>query len=236
MNFICQVQVFKKELKNILTETKPIGIFHVGACSNTLETDANYMMIRNYEFTRILSDWSKDNHSKLIYSSSAANYGINGEYPSNLYGWSKYAAEDYVTLSGGIGLRYFNVYGKGESHKGKMASVAYQMTQKYKNKEEIKLFPLNPKRDFVYVKDVVDANIYALENYDILKGNFYEVGFGEARTFEDIMNILNIPFEYHSKDMIPKGYQFYTCSDKTKWMDGWKPKWNLENGLKDYDL
>lgn len=212
------------------------AVFHVGACSDTLEQDVNFMMVRNYESTKIITKWCVENKKPIIYSSSAANYGINNRYPSNLYGWSKYAAEDYVILSGGIGLRYFNVYGNGEAHKGKMASVAYQMTKKYKNGEEIKLFPLNPKRDFVYIKDVVDANIYALKNYDKLNGNFYEVGFGEARSFEDILNALKIPFNYYDESAIPKGYQFYTCSDKNKWMPGWIPNWNLENGLKDYNL
>ena len=65
-------------------------------------------------------------HQPIIYSSSAANYGINNRYPSNLYGWSKYAAECYVVANGGIALRYFNVYGPGEEFKGNMASVAYQ--------------------------------------------------------------------------------------------------------------
>lgn len=227
---------WEKDLILTLNTLEYDAVFHVGACSDTLEQDVNFMMVRNYESTKIITKWCKENNKPIIYSSSAANYGINNRYPSNLYGWSKYAAEDYVTLSGGIGLRYFNVYGKGEYHKGKMASVAYQMSQKYKNGEDIKLFPLNPKRDFVYVKDVVSANIYALKNYETLKGNFYEVGFGEARPFEDILNILNIPFSYHDTSIIPKGYQFYTCSDKNKWMNGWEPKWNLEKGLKDYDL
>ena len=85
-------------------------VFHVGACSDTLETDVNYMMTRNYEFTRHLSDICKRENIPMIYSSSAANYGINGDYPSNLYGWSKYAGEQYVLQNGGIALRYFNVY------------------------------------------------------------------------------------------------------------------------------
>ena len=221
-------------LSNYLNNFHPDAIFHVGACSDTLETDVNYMMTRNYEFTRILSDWSKENDCKLIYSSSAANYGTNNLYPSNLYGWSKYVAEQYVVANGGIGLRYFNVYGPYENNKGKMASVAYQMLQKQKNDQEIKLFPKEPKRDFVYVKDVVDANLHALENYWKLKGNWYEVGSGEARTFEDVMNILEIPFTYTSEEEIPNGYQFYTCSDHAKHMDDWYPKWNLEKGLTDY--
>lgn len=210
------------------------AVFHVGACSNTLETDVNYMMLVNYEFTKYLMNLCKSKNVPMIYSSSAANYGTNNEHPSNLYGWSKYVAEDYITSNGGIGLRYFNVYGPGEQNKGKMASVAFQMNKKYMNNEDIKLFPKKPKRDFVYVKDVVSANIHAFENYEKLKGGYYEVGSGTARQFEDVLKIMNIPFEYHSDDFIPKGYQFYTCSNSKKWMSGWKPQWMLELGLKDY--
>ena len=222
------------ELHALLNSFDPHVIFHVGACSDTLELNTNYMMIRNYEFTRILSDWSKDQDAKLIYSSSAANYGINNLYPSNLYGWSKYVAEQYVILNGGVALRYFNVYGPGEEHKGKMASVAYQMLTKQKNNEEVKLFPLFPKRDFVYIEDVISANLFAMENYHKLMANYYEVGSGEARTFEDILNTLNISFTYYEEKDIPNGYQFYTCSNKTKWMNGWESNYNLEKGLKEY--
>jgi ADP-L-glycero-D-manno-heptose 6-epimerase len=131
-------------------------------------------------------------------------------------------------------LRYFNVYGPGEQNKGRMASVAFQMNEKHKNNEDIKLFPKKPKRDFVYVKDVISANIYAFENYKTLGGKYYEVGSGTARMFEDVMKIMNIPYGYHDKKLIPNGYQFYTCSNKTKWMNGWESKWSLEEGLKDY--
>lgn len=210
------------------------AVFHVGACSDTLETDVNYMMLLNYEFTKHLTILCKSKNIPIIYSSSAANYGTNNEHPSNLYGWSKYVAEDYITSNGGIGLRYFNVYGPGEQNKGKMASVAFQMKQKYMNNENINLFPKKPKRDFVYVKDVVSANIHAFENYNDLKGKYYEVGSGTARPFEDVMNIMNIPYQYHDKSLIPNGYQFYTCSDKKKWMFNWVSKWSLEDGLKDY--
>ena len=212
------------------------GVFHVGACSDTLEQDTNYMMLLNYEVTKYLTDLCGKFNVKLIYSSSAANYGINGKYPSNLYGWSKYAGEGYVTSNNGVALRYFNVYGPGEQNKGKMASVAYQMYKRNQNKEEIKLFPLKPVRDFVYVKDIVAANIHAFNNYYklLLWNKFYEVGSGEARSFEDKMNIMDIPFTYHPEDIIPKGYQYYTCSNKKLWLKGWKPKYNLETGLKDY--
>jgi ADP-L-glycero-D-manno-heptose 6-epimerase len=230
------------DLKEKLKDFSPVAIFHVGACSDTLETDVNFMMTRNYEFTKILSEYCLDNDVKLIYSSSAANYGINNEYPSNLYGWSKYVAEQFVLQNGGVALRYFNVYGSGESHKGRMASVAYQMMEKIKlhkytfgwDGDDIKLFPGQPKRDFVYIKDVISANIFAYENYDDLQYSYYDVGFGEARSFEDVMNILGIPFTYHNEKDIPNGYQFFTECNKTKWMSGWTPKYNLEEGLKDY--
>jgi ADP-L-glycero-D-manno-heptose 6-epimerase len=223
-----------KSFISTLSNFKPDIIFHVGACSNTLEQDVNYMMTRNYESTRILSDYCFKNNCMMIYSSSAANYGTNNLHPSNLYGWSKYVAEKHVIKNGGIALRYFNVYGPYESEKGKMASVAYQMSLKYKNGEEIKLFPNKPLRDFVYIKDVISANLYALENYEKLKGNFYEVGSGESRTFEDVMNILEIPFTYFEENEIPKGYQFHTQSTPLNWMSDWKPIYNLEKGLKEY--
>ena len=125
-----------------LNKFDPEVVFHVGACSDTLETDVNYMMTRNFEFTRRVAEWCQLLDKKFIYSSSAANYGTNEEYPSNLYGWSKYVAEQYVVKCGGIGLRYFNVYGPLEDHKGKMASVAYQMLE---NKKRVKKSSYSPK-------------------------------------------------------------------------------------------
>lgn len=212
----------------------PDVIFHVGACSDTLEQDVNYMMELNFEFTKSLVDWSVQNNKKLIYSSSAASYGTNNIYPSNLYGWSKYVAEQYVISNNGIALRYFNVYGPKEEHKGKMASLAYQFFQKNLIGEECKLFPLNPRRDFVYVRDVVSANLYAFENYNRLNKKYYDVGSGEARRFEEVMEIMGIPYSYHEEEKIPKGYQFYTCSNKENWMNGWEAKYNLEKGLLEY--
>lgn len=225
---------WNNQLRLQLINFSPDVIFHIGACSDTLEQNVNYMMELNFEFTKSLVDWSVQNNKKMIYSSSAANYGINNNYPSNLYGWSKYVAEQYVISNNGIALRYFNVYGAKEEHKGKMASVAYQFFQKKQTNEECKLFPLNPRRDFVYVRDVVHANIHAFENYFELNKKYYDVGSGEARSFEDVLNIMEIPFTYHEEDKIPNGYQFYTCSNKENWMKGWEPNYNLEKGLLEY--
>jgi ADP-L-glycero-D-manno-heptose 6-epimerase len=210
-----------------LDEHKPEVVFHVGACSNTMETDVNYIMNVNYESTRIIADWCHHNRVPLIYSSSAACYGTDTLCPSNLYGWSKYVGEQYVIGKGGIALRYFNVYGPGEEHKGKMASMAYQMFKA----GEAKLFPGKPKRDFVYVHDVVSANLFAWENYANLSGGRYDVGSGEAHTFEYIADCLEISYTYLEKSDIPKGYQTFTHSNYYDWLPGWSPKYSLKQGI-----
>lgn len=108
------------------------------------------------------------------------------------------------------------------------------MLEKQKEGQEIKLYPLKPQRDFVYVKDVVSANLFADVWYDDFVGMWYEVGSGEARTFEDVLNVLDISYTYTNENEIPIGYQFYTKSNPDLWMHGWTPKYNLENGINDY--
>jgi ADP-L-glycero-D-manno-heptose 6-epimerase len=221
-------------LVNWLDKKRPTCIFHIGACSDTLNQDVEYMMLRNYQSTVTLADWAFKNSCKLVYSSSAAVYGTNNLFPSNLYGWSKYVAENYVIARGGIALRYFNVYGPGEEHKGRMSSFVYQAYNMSRKKIDVLLFPGFPKRDFVYIKDVVAANIFALEHFYDLCGASYEVGTGKASTFESVLNLSGIPFEYADESDVPLGYQFFTCSNSAKWMDGWKPEFKLEQGIHDY--
>ena len=132
-----------------------------------------------------------------------------------------------------IALRYFNVYGPGEENKGNMSSVAHQahlIMQKGMGK--FMLFPGNPKRDFVYIEDVVDATIYPIFN-DVSKG-VYEVGSGEARTFEDVLDLMEIPYEYRDEKDTPDGYQFFTEANVDNFMEDWKPQYNLEKGIKKY--
>ena len=221
-------------LTGFMTGANPDVVFHVGACSDTLEQDVNYMMDLNYESTKIIVDYCVQQGVPIIYSSSAANYGAEGSRPSNLYGWSKYCGEGYVVKNGGIALRYFNVYGPGEHNKGRMASVAYQMFTKAQNGEEVFLFPKNPRRDFVYIKDVVEANIHAHLHYNSLARKYYDVGSGHAESFESMLNFMEIDYDYVGSEHIPEGYQFFTCSDKNKWLPGWTPQYNLERGIKDY--
>lgn len=224
---------WSSRLLNIINEINPDVILHIGACSDTLEKRVNFIMELNYQSTKIISDWVSSKGKKLVYSSSASSYGTNNEFPSNLYGWSKYVAEGYVISNGGVGLRYFNVYGPGESHKGKMSSVALQMYEKFRSGNEIELFPGNPRRDFVYIDDVISANLYSIENYDSIKSDWYDVGSFDAKTFEDVLLNIGISnWKYTSPECIPTGYQYYTKANKQ--IPGWEPKYNLETGLKEY--
>jgi ADP-L-glycero-D-manno-heptose 6-epimerase len=225
---------WKVELVNELDRLNPKTVFHVGACSDTLEQDVQFMMVHNYESTKVITDWCALNNRHIIYSSSAANYGTNGEYPSNLYGWSKYTAEDYVVKSGGVALRYFNVYGPGEELKGNMASFLYQAYLMNKRSELIYLFPGKPLRDFIYIKDVISANIYASECYQLLSGKYFEVSTGVASSFEELLDIFGLEFKYTSEELIPNGYQFLTRGDRSKWMKGWLPNFSLQQGVIEY--
>ena len=148
--------------------------------------------------------------------------------PTNIYGWSKQLAEEYGLKANEkfVALRYFNVYGPGEQHKGKMASVVYQA---YK-KGSFTLFPKNPKRDFIYIDDVVAANLAAFK----LDRGVFDVGYGEATPFEDLVSGMGIEFNYTTEDKIPGWYQFYTCADKNIRIPGWEPKYNVKQGTKNY--
>lgn len=225
---------WKKDLEKIIINFKPEFVFHVGACSNTLETDVNYIMVRNVEFTKILCDLSKKYLFNIIYSSSASVYGSDNLQPSNLYGWTKYIGEGYVKNVDGISLRYFNVYGPGEEHKKNMSSIIFQSYSKYKKGEVVKLFPGLPERDFIYIDDVISSNLHSLRNFRLIKGGIYDVGTGESNSFEKKLKTLNIPFEYTEPSEVPKGYQFFTCSKKDKWMPGWSPNFDLIKGLNFY--
>ena len=225
---------WEAELISLVAPAKPDVIFHVGACSNTLENRVQFIMERNFESTKILAEVSKSLQVPFIYSSSAANYGVNGRVPSNLYGWSKYVGESLVSAHGGVSLRYFNVYGPGEGDKDRMASFFLQSFLSHSAGSESKLFPGSPKRDFIYIMDVVQANIHALNSYEEIKGGIYDVGTSSPRTFEEALQIMGLPFSYARESDIPHGYQFFTCANVEKWLPNWKPEYTLELGLAAY--
>lgn len=225
-----------EELKEAVAEVT--AICHVGAISDTMEHDYNKMLKYNYTFSKALFDMAGT--KRVVYSGSASVYGSKANpNPLNIYAWSKLLAENYGRLRcpNFISLRYFNVYGDGEDIKNyPMTSIAYQSY----DKNSFKLFPGGAKRDFIYVKDVVHANVVALESiiknslsYDYPAG-IYDCGSGVARPFEDVLDIMDIPYTYTSKNNIPEGYQFYTKANSEKFLPGWEPRYSLEDGLSAY--
>lgn len=225
---ICQEEMAYEEIRLDSMVKQCDGIFHIGAISDTTEQDPNYMLYWNYTTSKILFDLARKYNKKVVYSSSAANYGNGDGIPNNIYGWSKLLAEEYgmKACERFVALRYFNVYGPGEEHKGKMASVAYQAHEAGK----FKLFPGDIKRDFVYIKDVVHANIHAMT----LERGVFDVGTGTAETFESLVDGMKIPYEFHTADKIPNWYQYLTQADKDKFMPGWSPLYRVHQGTKEY--
>ena len=233
-------------------------IFHQGACSNTMEYNGRYMMKNNYDYSKQLLHFAIDNKIRFIYASSASVYGTgkNGfreikecEYPLNIYAFSKFLFDQYVRriIDNAevqiVGLRYFNVYGPQENHKGKMASVIFHFHNQILQEGKIKLFEgsENFKRDFIYVKDVVNVNMFFLENPD--KKGIFNCGTGKARSFLDIAKIMQQLYDIDTKiEFIPfpkqlKGkYQTFTEADLTNLKKvGYQNSFTeLEIGVKEY--
>jgi ADP-L-glycero-D-manno-heptose 6-epimerase len=210
------------------------AIFHQGACSSTTEWDGRYMMDNNYEYSKTLFHYCQSHKIPFIYASSAATYGADltfkeelaYEGPLNVYGYSKFQFDQYLRRQDKltaqvVGLRYFNVYGPREAHKGSMASVAFHLNNQIKDSDELRLFEGcdgygngEQRRDFVYVGDVVDINLWFLDNPQV--SGIYNCGTGRSQTFNDVANaviryhqrghIKYIPFPEHLKGC----YQSFT--------------------------
>lgn len=229
---------WQDKTRSFLNDVRPDVIFHIGACSDTQNFDVQEMMAKNVEATMILADYCDTYQVPIIYSSSASCYG-NGSGPLSLYAWSKYIGEQYILKCGGIALRYFNVFGYDEAHKGKMASFPYQAYQSHKKGGKVLIFPSKseegrPKRDFVYVQDVISANLHAFSNFSSLRGNYYDVGTGNPVSYEELLGYMDIPYEYAPFSAIPINYQYFTMADRNKFMNGWRPNWTTRQGLIDY--
>jgi ADP-L-glycero-D-manno-heptose 6-epimerase len=195
------------------------AILHQGACAVTTEWDGRYMMETNYRYSVELLEHCLAGGVPLIYASSAAVYGASAvfkendrqaERPLNVYGYSKLLFDDYVRrrLSEAqapvVGLRYFNVYGPGEAHKGSMASVAFHLHGQVAATGEARLFegsdgygPGEQRRDFVYVDDVVDVNLWFLEQRRV--SGVFNVGTGASATFNDVARAI---IAWHGKGAI----------------------------------
>ena len=211
------------------------AVFHEGACSSTTEWDGKYMMDNNYQYSKELLHYCLDRQIPFLYASSAATYGGRSdnfiedrqyEKPLNVYGYSKFLFDQYVreilpeAESQICGFRYFNVYGPREGHKGSMASVAFHLNNQILNGENPKLFSgsENFLRDFIYVGDVADVNLWFLENG---VSGIFNLGTGRAESFQAVADAT---LAYHKKGQIEyipfpdklKGrYQAYTQADLT---------------------
>ncbi len=211
-------------------------IFHQGACSSTTEWDGKFMMENNYQYSKDLLHFCLDFNIPFLYASSAATYGGRSdnfiedrayEKPLNVYGYSKFQFDQYVRQilpkanSQVCGFRYFNVYGPRESHKGSMASVAFHLNEQINKGEKPKLFEGsdNFKRDFIYVNDVVDVNLWFWENEF---SGIFNCGTGRAESFQTVADAV---VNYHKKgeinyipfpDNLKGRYQSFTQADLTK--------------------
>lgn len=237
------------------------AIIHQGACSTTTEWNGRYMMKNNYEYTKQLFHYCLDRRIKLIYASSGAVYGGSNKFsekelnqkPLNVYGYSKWQFDNYMlrflpkSHSQVVGLRYFNVYGPHEQHKGSMASVAFHFMNQLQESNEVRLFEGSHgygdgehQRDFVFVADVVKVVLWFLDQPHI--SGIYNVGTGHARPFNDIAKILiklngrgqirYIPFP----EKLKQAYQAFTEADiEVLRQAGYQEAFTtLEEGLSQY--
>lgn len=238
-------------------------IFHEGACSDTMNYDVNYMIQTNYEYSKALFNFCLESEIDFIYASSASTYGggVNGfrevepcEDALNPYAFSKLLFDRYVRQNlhdadnKVIGLRYFNVFGPQEFHKGRMASIVYQMYSQIKKSGVIKLFggtdgyeDGEQRRDFIYVKDVAAVNLWCWDNEELASG-IYNCGTGHATTFNEVaraviealgtgkIEYVDFPAELNGK------YQSFTQADTKKLLragydGGFTP---IKNAVREY--
>lgn len=235
-------QCFQKKLQQGCFAAKTIkAVFHQGACSTTTQWDGRYMMENNYEHSKTIFHYCQDNKIPFIYASSASVYGLGtnfieqAEYerPLNPYSYSKYQFDQYFRIhqtkltAQSVGLRYFNVYGPREAHKGSMASIAFHLNKQIKTSAIAKLFKGNDgyadgeqRRDFIYVDDVVEINLWFFDNPTV--SGIYNVGSGRSQTFNEVANAV---FDYHKHGRIqyipfPENligcYQNFTQANLTK--------------------
>lgn len=240
-------------------------VIHMGACSSTTLQDEKYFEENNYEYTRILAQWAIRRKVRFIYASSAATYGdgsigykdddatVRQCSPLNFYGKSKQKFDLWVLDEGVdnavVGLKFFNVFGPNEYHKGEMRSVVAKAYQRVAGEGKISLFKSHrskyrdgeQKRDFIYVKDAVDIVLFFKDNPGI--NGIFNVGTGEARTWNDLAESLfdavgkpcNIEY-IDMPEVLQSRYQYFTQADMAKLRNiGYnKPFTKLNDAVSDY--
>lgn len=253
---VCQNPKFIKDCQTV---------FHLGACSATTERDASYLVRNNFEYTKLLAEAALSAGARFIYASSAATYGDGSKgmedsledlhtlRPLNMYGYSKHMFDCWAKSQGIleqlVGIKYFNVFGPNEAHKGDMRSLVAKAYEQVQSKGEIGLFKSyhpdykdgEQMRDFLYVKDAVAMTLHLAENPNT--GGLYNLGSGEANTWVTLANAI-----FHALELEPnikfidmpetlKGkYQYYTCADIAKLRaTGYSDKLTpLPKAVKDY--
>lgn len=256
---------------------KITAVLHQGACSATTERNGRYMMDNNYRVTLELFEYCQKHNIPFIYASSAAVYGagpkyvedLHNEAPLNVYGYSKFLFDQVIRKRLGqltapvVGLRYFNVYGPQENHKGRMASVALHNMHQYKKEGCVRLFGAwdgyengGQQRDFVYIDDVVNVNLHFLQN---TVSGIFNCGTGKAQPFNDVaQTVVNTMRELDGKpelslhELIEQGllqytpfpddlkgrYQSHTQADLTQLRAAGysQPFFDVQTGVRDYVL
>lgn len=214
------------------------AVIHEGACSSTTEWDGEFVMKNNFEYTKTLFHWCQTLRVPFVYASSASVYGMGPSFvesreherPLNMYAFSKFQFDQYLRQHLGrltsqvCGLRYFNVYGPREQHKGTMASVAYHFHNQILRGENVRLFEGTDgyahgeqRRDFVFVEDTVNVKLWLLDNPAV--SGIFNVGTGRAQSFNDVARAV---IKYHGRgeieyvpfpDHLKGRYQSYTQAD-----------------------
>lgn len=219
-------------------------ILHMGACSSTTEKDATYLVGNNFNYTRVLAEYATEKNIRFLYASSAATYG-GGEHgyaddensieqlrPLNMYGYSKQMFDLWAKRRGLLsritGVKYTNVFGPNELHKGEMRSVVCRAYEQIRDTGKVKLFKSyrpeyadgEQKRDFIYVKDAVEMVMFLLKNN--CRG-IYNIGSGRAETWNSLAGAVfkamdkPVNIEYiEMPDFLRGKYQYYTCADISK--------------------
>src|SRR6266511_4953419 len=240
------------------------AVFHLGACSSTTETDAAYLIRNNFEYTTALAAWALRHHVRFVYASSAATYGalesglsesvdLTTLRPLNMYGYSKQLFDRHAAHHGYldriVGLKYFNVYGPNEHHKGDMRSMVLKAFQQIQQSGSVKLFKSHrpdfkdgeQRRDFIYVKDAIDITLHLAESEG--SGGLFNVGSGQAHTWIDlataVFKAMGQPVKITFIDMpdeIRANYQYATSAtlDRLHASGYQRPPTPLSDAVADY--
>jgi len=229
------------------------AIFHLASITDTTNHDQFVQVYDNVESFRRILNFARPTKTRIIYASSAATYGpateasveSNGAAPANVYAFSKVIMDNIARRAAAespdwiiIGLRYFNVYGPREAHKGVPASMVYHLSRQMKAGQRPRIFKHGEqKRDFVYVKDAVKGSILALE---ATESGIYNLGSGQARSFNELVDVLNrclgTNFQPDYIDNPHAHYQDFTEADLNNARSalGYAPQFSLEAGVNDY--